>query len=424
MYRHRWALVILALIGMIGVIAGAVFAAGHGDTEVRISAIRHDDGRVEVGLQQRGAEGQWGERILPEYRFLRPTSSGIWLTSSPISIVAGAAHDEDAMGDPVAMPEADSQELYCIIHHGSESDPFWIAFNGFARSGAAGLGLTNVDVMGEPMVTDQAAAIMDCIDREAVAIASTIPDLEGLSDALVAARASGAVLITFNSGAEVAGRVGSTVHYGLDDQAAGRLAGVEFNNAGVTGNVLCISHEPVNIGLSDRCTGLDETYDGDVVRVTLEAGALSNPVAAGTEIAAAIGSNEAAGVLVLNGALTQVATQTVAQLESEAMVGVIGGSPAAPFLVDNGQLLFAIDDGSQVQATHVVLAIKNVDANPAARTLLALSASQSAGTTNLLMRPLVLNQDYISNLPADWKAQSCALIEQIAPMQAAALCGE
>ena len=428
MLQNKWRLISLALIGVIGILAGAVYAASHGGTEVRILGLRHDDGRVEVALEQINEDGSRGEVIRPEQRIIPADVTDRWLRSSPVTVQVVHAHDDGMMEDPMpeaAMPSDEgTADLYCIVHHGADTDPFWIGFNGFAHAGAAGLGLANVEVHSEPIVADQAAAVADCVDRGAVGIASTIPDLDGLRDALTGARASGAVLITFNSGAEVAGQVGSTVHYGLDDAAAGRLAGQEFNNAGATGLVLCVIHEEVNIGLSDRCDGLEDTYGGSVVRVTLPAGSLTDPVAAGTALAGGIMANRAAGVLVLNGALAQVATGTVAAIDSDAIVGVNGASVAAPFLVNSGDLLFAINDGGQVQATHVTLALKNVDANPGARALLALSASQAQGTTMMLMRPLVLNQDYISNLPADWEAQACALAAQHAPQLASAFCDQ
>ena len=423
MSKIKWRLVSLALLGVIGIIAGAVYAAGHGDAEVRVATIRHDDGRVEVAVQQRNADGGWGESQLPTARFLAPDSVGEWRVSSPVSVSIEVELEEPTTD---AMSTDAPAELYCIVHHGSDSDPFWFAFNQAAVGSAAALGLTNVEVKGESDIAAHAAAIDDCVERGALGIASTIPDLDGLRGSLMAARGS-AFLITFNSGAEVAGQVGSTVHYGLNDHSAGSLAGAEFNAAGVTGTVLCVLHEPVNIGLSDRCDGLVSSYDGDVERVQLPDGDLTDQayhITAGTAIATAIGTHEAAGVLVLNGALAQTATGTVAQISSTAKVGVIGAAVAAPFLVDDGALLFAIADGSQEQATHVLLALKNVDANPAARALLSLSASQAQATTTMLIRPVVLNQAYISNFPPGWRAQACALAQQFAAQLVSEFCPE
>ena len=422
MVQHRWRLISLALIGVIGLIAGAVYAASDGDTEVRVSALRHDDGRVEVAVQQRDAEGNWGERIKPELRFVPTDRPGIWLNSSPVAVQVAAASDHMP---EVAMPEDDAPaELYCIVHHGADDDPFWTNFNLVAQQNASELGLTNVEISGEPVVADQAAAIDDCVDRGALGIASSIPDHAGLKDSLTAARTSGAFLVTFNSGADVAGLVGSTIHYGLDDRGAGELAGREFNEAGATGAVLCVIHEEVNIGLQDRCDGLESTYAGSVERVTLPAGSLSDAEAAGTAMAEAIGAHEAAGVLVLNPTLAHVAISTVSTLGSETLIGSVGRTEFSLLQVIGGQMLFAIDDGEIPQASHVILALKNVDSSPSARAILEITASQAPETTTMLIRPIVLNQAYIDNLPPGWQQQICALATQIAPEQTLSLCDE
>lgn len=424
MLRNKWRLVSLALLGVIGIIAGAVYAAGHGDAEVRISTLRHDDGRVEVGLQQRDADGSWGERTLPQNRFLRPDVVGEWRHSSPIAVEVAGAMAEDAMTSDATQSTAAPAELYCIVHHGSDNDPFWNNFNLVARQNAHELGLTNVEISGEPLVADQAAAIMDCVDRGALGIASSIPELEGLQTALHAARGSGAFLVTFNSGAEFAGLVGSSVHYGLNDRGAGEIAGREFTNAGLTGAVLCVVHEPVNIGLEDRCEGLESVYAGEVVRVPIPVASLTDPVAGGTAIAIALGEHRAAGMVVLNSELTETAIGAVQQLGSDALVGAIGRSDNALLYVVGGQLLFAIDDGGLPQASHVMLAMKNVDSSPSIRAMLALTATQATETTVMLISPTVLNQAYIDNLPPGWEQQLCALVMQLAPDQAPAFCNQ
>lgn len=78
-----------------GAVVGGAFAATHGESEVRIAAKRLDDGRVEMALQQKQADGSWGERQRPRKRFLPANAqTGRWLTSSSVELVvadAGAA---------------------------------------------------------------------------------------------------------------------------------------------------------------------------------------------------------------------------------------------------------------------------------------------------------------------------------------------
>ncbi|MCY3922756.1 MAG: hypothetical protein OXG27_10240, partial [Chloroflexi bacterium] len=67
-------------------VLGAVWAATSGDSEVRINARRLDDGRVEVGLQQRNDKAWW-PRQLPQSRFLpADAETGRWLNSTPLSV--------------------------------------------------------------------------------------------------------------------------------------------------------------------------------------------------------------------------------------------------------------------------------------------------------------------------------------------------
>ena len=78
-------LIIALLVGIIAL--GAGIAVAHTDgTEIRITAMRHDDGRIEFAVQEREGEG-WGERILPRARFF-PASGrdGRWLNSTPIIV--------------------------------------------------------------------------------------------------------------------------------------------------------------------------------------------------------------------------------------------------------------------------------------------------------------------------------------------------
>ena len=60
-----------------------------GDTTVRITARKVADGRIEFALQQRQADNSWGQRLLPSKRFFPTTATvGRWLNSSPLNLKA------------------------------------------------------------------------------------------------------------------------------------------------------------------------------------------------------------------------------------------------------------------------------------------------------------------------------------------------
>ena len=89
--RGRAALAVAAGI-LLTLLSGAVptaYGQGAEAQEVRVAAQRLADGRTEFALQQREADGTWGERRLPRARFFPAnTAAGRWLASSPLSIAA------------------------------------------------------------------------------------------------------------------------------------------------------------------------------------------------------------------------------------------------------------------------------------------------------------------------------------------------
>ncbi len=67
-------------------------AAGDSALEVRVAAQLLADGRMEFALQERQADGSWGERRLPRGRFFPADARvGRWLSSSPLTVTMPGA---------------------------------------------------------------------------------------------------------------------------------------------------------------------------------------------------------------------------------------------------------------------------------------------------------------------------------------------
>lgn len=91
-FGSRTVLLIALVAAIIGGIATYSVSAltSTAKTEVRITAQRVDDGRVEFALQQREDDGTWGERLLPSRRFF-PAEGSVnrWAISTPLEIDSG-----------------------------------------------------------------------------------------------------------------------------------------------------------------------------------------------------------------------------------------------------------------------------------------------------------------------------------------------
>ena len=222
---------------------------------VRVSALKGDDGRVTIGVQVLEEDGRWSERLLPTRRVISASSrANTWLRSSPVTIDGGT----------------ELRPLFCVVAHGGADDRFWLKFQAFLQQSAE---RTDSDVRFETYLEgpNQAAAIERCVDDGAAVIASTLASPDDVREPLIKAKAAGTQIITFNAGVEHAKSVNSEIHIALNDRAAGELAGRQFNERGIRGQVACLIHERDNLSLEHRCDGLEATYQGaGVMRIRLE----------------------------------------------------------------------------------------------------------------------------------------------------------
>ena len=218
---------------------------------VRVSALTRADGSIVFAVQTLQADGRWSERLLPQRRVIAADApSGIWLVSSAVD---------------VPTPEPQEAPLFCVIAHGSTQDRYWQVARAYMHI-SAHLADNNFRYVSHLDGADQAAAIDQCSADGAAVIASTLADPEAVTDSLLAARAAGARIVTFNSGASFAAAAGSEIHVALDDREAGVRAAQRIGELGVTGPIVCVMHEQGNVGLEERCEGLEASYQGASVR--------------------------------------------------------------------------------------------------------------------------------------------------------------
>ena len=334
------ALACAAMIAGAGVI-GATLAQGDPDGggaaeeqyTVRISAQRLASGSVAVGLQEQGAGGAWQERELPA-NYILPADSpaGRWSNSSPLGV-----------GGPLRP--------VCIIHHGGPADTaFWGGFTRDVADAARHNGLS-ARVAGEIEHARQAEQIRQCVADGVAGIATTLPNPDVLEGAVREALDAGVVVVTFNSGREAAERLGSAIHVSIDETAAGQRAGAAFNAAGAEGTVLCVLHEPDNVGLEERCDALGAEYAGGEMERLYVVG-LSDAARTTEQIAERLGAGGVGGVLTLNESLMLAPSDAARLSGDEIVIGAFGGLRAAAQIAA-GKVAFSISDQRWLQAHYV-----------------------------------------------------------------------
>ena len=106
---------------------------------------------------------------------------------------------------------------------------------------------------------------------------------------MLAAVDAGIPVITINSGSDVYKEFGAITHVGQDESSPDKGAGEKFAEAGGT-NLLCVMQEQANVGLEARCDGAEDTFGGDITRITTSGDA--DPTTSQQEIAAALDADD------------------------------------------------------------------------------------------------------------------------------------
>ena len=287
------------------------------------------------------------------------------------------------VGFPVKTvdPEPPAGDAYCLIGHGTDS--FWRLTFEAATASAHHLGVDLQDAFLES-AEERAAKIRECVAHGASAIAATLAETEYVSAALLEARAQGVPVVTYNSGSAAAKAAGSLLHLGLDDRQAGEIVGERLTASGLDGPALCLLHEAQNVGLTERCEGLDDAY-GDVEVISIVDGyeAFSERLAVG----------DVGAVLLLNAADVRAVLEIIGQAGVSPSLAVIGFDTQLMRPMLSGAVSFAVWDHGITQG-YLALALAALAENTFLVPDLALNGAQ------LLIQPSIFTAEDLRRLMA------------------------
>jgi simple sugar transport system substrate-binding protein len=272
--------------------------------------------------------------------------------------LAGCAATETETED-TAAPETSSFKI-CVYTHG-DGGTFWSVAQAGAEQAGADLGVT-IDYQGSTNDSAKQASTIDAgIAAGCDAIAASAPDPGAIKTAMLAAAAAGIPTVTMNSGSSVFKELGAITHVGQDEIVAGREAGYKFNEMGLK-NVLCPIQEAANSGLTDRCEGARQTFEGTVTDFNLDGG-LADLTAAAAKVKAALEADTTIdGVFALNADIAAKAVlPAVTDLGRDIKIGTVDMSAEALDAISAGSIAFAIDQQQYAQGyMSVVLLYLNL----------------------------------------------------------------
>ena len=268
---------------------------------------------------------------------------------SDTSTEEAAAGDSDSGEEAVEATQGGDLTFYMITH--SDDGPFWTVVKNGAEAAAADVG---VNLEWKPGVNDAATMVTDieaAIAAGADGIAASLPDPAALVGPLQEAVAAGIPVYTVNSGSNDYQSIGATTHIGQTEFIAGQAAGDRFDAAGAT-HVLCAFQEEANVGLTERCEGLADTFDGET---TIAFGGLDADGTQSDTIQGLLSDDSIDGIMGVGPVITMAALDASNAVGRGATIGGFDMTPDLLDAIEAGDILFTVDQQQYLQGYLAVI---------------------------------------------------------------------
>jgi simple sugar transport system substrate-binding protein len=148
--------------------------------------------------------------------------------------------------------------------------------------------------------------------------------------------------------------------FGSDETVAGQAVGTNLKKAGVK-NVICVVQEAGNVGLEQRCAGVKSTLGGTVANLQVDN---NNLPGAQSLIQAKLQADKSIdGVVTLGAQVATVAEAAIAGVNSTAKLATFDLNADVAKAVEDGKILFAVDQQPFLQGYIAVVMLTQYKAN-------------------------------------------------------------
>ena len=232
-----------------------------------------------------------------------------------------------------------------VITHASPGDSFWDVVKAGAEQAAEDTGV-KMQYSNDPDPGKQSTLIDNAVAAGTDGLVISMANPPALEDSIKKAVAAGVPVITINSGIDDWQDFGAITHVGQSETLAGKAAGEQLSQAGLT-NVICVIQEAGNVALEDRCAGAKSTFTGDMQNLQTDTTDLQKSQ---STIEAKLQQDDSIdGILTLGGDMEGAAVAAVDTVGSDITIGTFDLNATVAQDVLDGKVLFAIDQQPYVQ---------------------------------------------------------------------------
>ena len=278
------------------------------------------------------------------------------------SIMAAGTLLAACSGTGQEADDAEAKDLtYAVITHSSPGDAFWDRVKSGAEQAGNDYGVT-VNYSNDPDPAKQSQLIDGAVADDVDGIVVSMANPDGLEDSIKKAVAAGVPVVSINSGIDRWEEFGALTHIGQSETIAGEAVGTRLKDEGLKKGI-CVVQEAGNVGLEERCKAAAEAFGGDMENLQVD-GTDDNAVTS-TITSKLQAEKDIDVVLTLGGQYAIDAVSGVEAAGSEATVATFDLSADVVQNIEDGKILFAVDQQPYVQGFLGVttLYLKGINGN-------------------------------------------------------------
>ncbi|MFF8032228.1 MULTISPECIES: sugar ABC transporter substrate-binding protein [unclassified Streptomyces] len=267
------------------------------------------------------------------------------LTLAGCSSGSGGKKSEEGGAEASAGKASTPRMTIALVTHQAPGDTFWDIVRKGAETAAA---KDNVKLVysADPNAGNQANLVQNAIDQKVDGIAVTLAKPDALKDVIAKADAAGIPVVGLNSGLSDWKDLGLLEFFGQDESVAGEAFGKKLNEVGAK-NAVCVVHEQGNVGLTQRCDGVKETFEGETQ--ILNVNGTDMPSVKSTITAKLKQDSSIDYVVTLGAPFAPTAVQSVGDAGSKAKVATFDLNKQLTGAIQDGDIEFAVDQQPYLQ---------------------------------------------------------------------------
>ncbi|GAB2848379.1 sugar ABC transporter substrate-binding protein [Streptomyces deserti] len=267
------------------------------------------------------------------------------LTLAGCSSSSGGKKSEEGAANASAGKATTPRMTVALVTHQAPGDTFWDTVRKGAEAAAA---KDNIKLIysADPNAGNQANLVQNAIDQKVDGIAVTLAKPDALKSVIGKAEQAGIPVVGLNSGLSDWKNLNLLEFFGQDETVAGEAFGKKLNEVGAK-HALCVIQEQGNVGLTQRCDGVEKTFDGklDVQNVN----GTDMPSVKSTITAKLKQDPSIDYVVTLGAPFALTAVQSVGDAGSKAKVATFDLNKDLIKAIQNDSIQFAVDQQPYLQ---------------------------------------------------------------------------